>query len=68
MLNGDSQLWQITSPIFTLPTDIINETLHFFFWLRNDMLDGDGNGDGFLDDFSRYHYSPIPQIYGYQPM
>jgi len=45
------QLCQITSPTYTLPEHPLNETIHYSFWLRNDMLDGDGNGDEYLDDF-----------------
>ncbi|MBC8311129.1 MAG: T9SS type A sorting domain-containing protein [Candidatus Marinimicrobia bacterium] len=49
--NQSTQLWQITSPIYTLPIQPTNETIHYSFWLRNDMLDGDGDGDTYLDDF-----------------
>ena len=45
------QLWQLTSPTYPLPEQPLNETLHYSFWLRNDMLDGDGDGDTYLDDF-----------------
>ena len=45
------QLWQLTSPTYPLPEQPLNETIHYSFWLRNDMLDGDGDGDTYLDDF-----------------
>ena len=45
------QTWSLTSPIITLPNAPINETIHYSFWLRNDMQDGDGDGDGNLDDY-----------------
>ena len=45
------QICQITSPVYTLPEPLLNETIHYSFWLRNDMLDGDGDGDEYLDDF-----------------
>ena len=45
------QLCQITSPTYLLPEQSLNESIHYSFWLRNDMLDGDGDGDSYLDDF-----------------
>ena len=45
------QLCQITSPTYTLPEQSLNESIHYSFWLRNDMLDGDGDSDSYLDDF-----------------
>jgi len=45
-----SQLWQLTSSVYTLPEQPLNETIHYSFWIRNDMLDGDGDGDEYLDD------------------
>ena len=45
------QLCQITSPTYTLPEQSLNESIHYSFWLRNEMLDGDGDGDSYLDDF-----------------
>ena len=49
--NSNPQLWQLTSPLYLLPEQPLNETIHYSFWLRNDMLDGDGDGDEYLDDF-----------------
>ena len=49
------QSWKLTSPVYTLPEQPFNETLHYSFWLRNDMLDGDGNGDEYLDSTWGYN-------------
>ncbi len=48
---GVFQTWSLTSPVITIPQAPINETIHYSFWLRNDMEDGDGDGDGNLDDY-----------------
>ena len=49
--DGNSQMWQITSPVYTLPTGLLNETIHYSFWLRNDMLSGGIDNDGNIDQF-----------------
>jgi hypothetical protein len=43
----------LTSPIISLPEILSDETesLYFKFWLNNDMLDADGNNNGYLDDY-----------------
>ena len=32
------QLGQLTSPIYTLPEQPLNESIHYSFWLRNDTV------------------------------
>lgn len=43
--------WDLFSPLYTLPDLGDGETMHFDFWLNNDMPGAECDGDGFLDDY-----------------
>ena len=50
-----SNYWDLVSPAIELSALGEGETMHFGFFIKNDMPDDDGDGNSYLDDY--YHIS-----------